>query len=351
MTPIATHSPANPFPCPPFQAYKVVLVVDLVESVRLMANHEAEVVARWSAFVDDAARRVLPKHKGRLVKSLGDGLLVQFDEAADAVRTAMELHTFFAPSNHMLPADQKLHLRAGINASHLYVGEHDVYGHGVNLAARVTALGKAGEIVVTAPVRDGIVDGVDGEMEDMGESYLKHWPEPVRTWRVHPALSTHPDWRPENREALAPDGRRSIAILPFEARTPLSAQFVIGELIANGVMVQLARSKDLRITARLSNPACHGTYAPFSEVDTRLDTRFVLFGGYTVMGQQVLITAQLANTRRGEVVWAERISGDTMDLLQVQSELIHRLSSACAQALLNAGVQRSLVLKHRFQPQ
>jgi class 3 adenylate cyclase len=190
MKPIAICKPATSFPGLPFQAYKVVLVVDLVESVRLMANHEAEVVARWSAFMDDAARRVLPKHKGRLVKSLGDGLLAEFDEAADAVRTAMELHAFFVPSNQMLPADQRLYLRAGINASHLYVGEHDVYGHGVNLAARVTTLGEAGEIVVTAPVRQSIVDGVDGDIEDMGESFLKHWPEPVRTWRVSPAQRT-----------------------------------------------------------------------------------------------------------------------------------------------------------------
>jgi TolB-like protein len=344
MKPLAIDNLWTLFPGLPYQAHKVVLVVDLVESVRLIAIDEAAVVARWGAFMSDAAQRVLPQHKGRLVKSLGDGLLAEFDGAVDAVRAAMALHAFFAPSNRQLPADQQLHLRAGINASHLYVGEHDVYGHGVNLAARVATLGEAGDIVVTAPVRDGIVDGVDGEIEDMGESYLKHWPEPVRTWRVHPLRDSQLSWRPDKREAPTSDFRPSIAIIPFDARTPAPEYFVIGELIADGVIAQLARSQAIRVIARLSTTAFRGRHATPGEIDARLDATFVLCGSYATVGNRVLITAELADTRRGEVVWADRISGDTMDLMQVQSELIHRLSTACAQALLNAEVQRSIVL-------
>jgi class 3 adenylate cyclase/tetratricopeptide (TPR) repeat protein len=344
MKSFAIDDLSTSFPSLPFQANKVVLVIDLVESVRLMASHEAAVVARWGAFMGDAAQRVLPKHKGRLVKSLGDGLLAEFDDPADAVRAAMALHAFFVPSNRHLPADQQLHLRAGINASHLYVGEHDVYGHGVNLAARLATLGEAGEIVVSAPVRDGIVDGVDGEIEDMGESYLKHWPEPVRTWRVHPLRDSQPSWRPDKREVQTSDFRPSIAIIPFDARTPAPKYFVIGELIADGVIAQLARSQDIRVIARLSTTAFRGRHATPGEIDARLDASFVLCGSYATVGNRVLITAELTDTRRGEVVWADRISGDTMDLMQAQSELIHRLASSCAQALLNAEVQRSLVL-------
>ncbi len=344
MTPLATNEPATSFPGLPFEAYKVVLVIDLVESVRLMAGHEAAVVARWRAFMDHAAQRVLPQHGGRLVKSLGDGLLAEFDQPVNAVKSASELHAFFKPSNLQLPADQQMHLRAGIHASHLYVGEHDVYGHGVNLAARVATLGDAGDTVVTAPVRDGIVDGIDGIVDDMGESYLKHWPEPVRTWRVHATSADQPRWRPEKREAPASDFRPSIAVIPFDARTPAPEHFVIGELIADGVIAQLARSQDLRVIARLSTTAFRGRQATPGEIDARLDATFVLSGGYAVLGDKVLITAELADTRRGEVVWAERLSGDTLDLLQLHSELINQLSSACAHALLNAEVQRSLVL-------
>lgn len=327
----------------PLQQHKVVLVVDLVESVRLMANNEAAVVERWQGFMRFASKCV-PDHRGRLVKSLGDGLLAEFDEAADAVQTAMALHSHFIPVNKSLHPNEQLHLRAGINASQLYVGEHDVYGHGVNLAARVASLAEPGDIVVTANVRDSIVDGVDGEVEDMGESYLKHWPEPVRTWRVHPMRAGQVLWRPEPREAAATDFRPSIAVIPFEARNPSPEHFVIGELIADGVIAQLSRSQDLRVISRLSTTAFRGRHATASEIDGRLDAAFVLSGSYTTMGNKVVIMAELADTRRNEVVWAERISGDTMDLMEVQSEMLSSLSTACAHSLLNAEVQRSLVL-------
>lgn len=327
----------------PLQQHKVVLVVDLVESVRLMASNEAAVVERWQGFMRFASKCV-PDHRGRLVKSLGDGLLAEFDEAADAVQTAMALHSHFIPVNKGLHPNEQLHLRAGINASQLYVGDHDVYGHGVNLAARVASLAEPGDIVVTASVRDGIVDGVDGEVEDMGESYLKHWPEPVRTWRVHPVRAGQVLWRPEPREATATDFRPSIAVIPFEARNPSPEHFVIGELIADGVIAQLSRSQDLRVISRLSTTAFRGRRASASEIDGRLDAAFVLSGSYATLGGKVVIMAELADTRRNEVVWAERLSGDTMDLMEVQSEMLGSLSTACAHALLNSEVQRSLVL-------
>lgn len=327
----------------PLQQHKVVLVVDLVESVRLMASNEAAVVERWQGFMRFASKCV-PDHRGRLVKSLGDGLLAEFDEAVDAVQTAMALHSHFIPVNKALHPNEQLHLRAGINASQLYVGEHDVYGHGVNLAARVASLAEPGDIVVTANVRDGIVDGVDGEVEDMGESYLKHWPEPVRTWRVHPVRAGQVLWRPEPREAAATDFRPSIAVIPFEARNASPEHFVIGELIADGVIAQLSRSQDLRVISRLSTTAFRGRRASASEIDGRLDAAFVLSGSYATLGGRVVIMAELADTRRNEVVWAERLSGDTMDLMEVQSELLGSLSTACAHALLNSEVQRSLVL-------
>lgn len=328
----------------PLQQYKVVLVMDLVESVRLMATNEATVVNLWRGFMQFASEQALPGHRGRLVKSLGDGLLAEFDQPADAVQTALALHRYYDPVNQTLPPSEQLLLRAGINATHLYVDMHDVYGHGVNLAARVADLAAPGETVVTASVRDGIVDGVDGEVQDMGESYLKHWPEPVRTWRVHPVRGTTPSWRRESREATPTDFRPSIAVIPFEARNPSPEHFVIGELIADGVIAQLSRSQDLRVISRLSTTAFRGRTASPGEIDTWLNAPFVLSGGYTTLGDKVMIMAELSDTRRNEVVWAERLGGDTMDLMQVQSELINALSNACAHALLHAEVQHSLVL-------
>lgn len=346
-------SPPSPRPDPhdksdlikllPSLDHKAVLVIDLVESVRLMAADERAVVAYWQGFVR-FAHELIPAHAGRVVKSLGDGLLAEFEQSRDAVRAAHQLHRHFDAVNATLPPSRQLHLRAGIHATHLFTDTHDVYGHGVNLAARIAGLANPGCTVVTASVRDALVDGIDGRVEDMGESYLKHWPEPVRTWCVHPVQEGHPVWRPEQRDDTAPDFRPSIAVIPFEARNPAPEHFVIGELIADGVIAQLAQSQALRVVSRLSTTAFRGRGASPGQIDAQLDATFVLSGSYATLGDKLVITAELADTRRHEVVWAERLGGDTLDLLQVQSELIGRLSAACSTALLDTEIRRAAAL-------
>ncbi|MDO9436571.1 adenylate/guanylate cyclase domain-containing protein [Hydrogenophaga sp.] len=330
-------------PALPQQRHKVVLVMDLVESVRLMAANEAAVVNQWRSFVHHATSKVLPANHGRLVKSLGDGLLVEFDQPVHAVRAALALHNYFAPLNQTLPAAQQLHLRAGLNATNLYIDENDVYGHGVNLAARVADLAAPGETVVTASVFDGIVIGVDAEVEDRGESYLKHWPEPVRTWQVIPVSSGSAAARPRIPEAAAIDFRPAIAVVPFETRSHAPEQFVIGELIADGVIAQLSRSQNLRVISRLSTTAFRGRRSSTDEIGQHLEANFVLGGSYVTYGDKVVVMAELSDRQRGEVIWAERITGDMRDLLDAQSMLLDTLSSACAHALLNDVVQRTLV--------
>jgi class 3 adenylate cyclase len=340
------HAPAEAKPTavtlPPMR-HKTVLVIDLVESVRLMAANEAQVVGLWRGFVQFATTEVLPARGGRLVKSLGDGLLAEFEHPAQAVRAALQLHRHFDEANRSLPAAQQLYLRAGINATQLYVDEVDVYGHGVNLAARVADLAAPGETVVTASVYDAIVVGVDADVQDRGESYLKHWPEPVRTWAVSTVNEHTPVVRLPTPAESASDFRPGVAVVPFETRTHAAEQFVIGEMIADGVITQLSRSQDLRVISRLSTSAFRGRGSTPSEIGLRLEASYTLSGSYVNFGDKVVITAELSDNRRNEVIWAERLSGDTLDLLQAESELITRLSEATANAVLHHLVQRTLV--------
>jgi adenylate cyclase len=329
---------------PVFESAKVVLVIDLVESVRLMSLDEPAVIGQWQGFVQYAEAKVLPVHGGRMVKSLGDGMLVEFEQCASAVQAALALQTYFSPHNATAEPQLRMYLRAGLHVTHLYRDEHDVYGHGVNLAPRVASLADPGETVVTAAVRDSIVDGVDGEVEDMGESYLKHWPEPVRTWRVHPVSKTPAAWRSERPEAPPTDFRPSIAVIPFEARNPEPEHFVIGELIADGVITQLARSRSLRVISRLSTTGFRGREAKMEAIKTHLDVGFILGGGYSVLGDRVMITAELSDTRSQELVWADQISGPIADLMQPQSQLVLALTDAASQALIDHTVQHSLTL-------
>lgn len=318
--------------------------MDLVESVRLMAANEAFVVSAWHGFLQHAQDKVLPACSGRLVKSLGDGLLAEFDRSADAVKAAYAMHRYFDRTNERLPPEARLHLRAGIHATHLYIDTHDVFGHGVNLAARVTALAAPGETVITASVRDTVVDGIDGEVEDMGESYLKHWPEPVRTWRIWPANDTAPVARAAPQSPVHEDLRPTIAVIPFQGRGAAPEHQVVGELLADGVIGQISRSHHLRVISRLSTAAFRDREIDLVDIQTRLDAGYVLSGSYVVMGDRIVVMAELTDARRSDVVWADRLTGEVMDLLQPQSQLILGLVDAASQALLDNTVQRSLIL-------
>jgi len=340
----AAHGDSATLPPLPQQLHKVVLVMDLVESVRLMAANEAAVVNQWRGFVHHATTVVLPDCKGRMVKSLGDGMLVEFDQPTDAVRAALTLHTYFAPLNETLPASQRLYLRAGLNATNLYSDENDVYGHGVNLAARVADLAAPGETIITASIFDGIVVGMDAEVEDRGENYLKHCSEPVRIWAIQAVTAGSSAIRPQVPEGTALDFRPSIAVVPFETRSHAPEQFVIGELIADGVIAQLARSPDLRVISRLSTTAFRGRPSTAGDIGRHLEATFVLGGSYVTYGDKVVIMAELTDNRREEVIWTDRLTGDTRDLMEVQSVLLETLCAACAKATLNDVVQRTLVL-------
>jgi class 3 adenylate cyclase/TolB-like protein len=315
------------------QRQKVVLVMDLVESVRLMAAHEVAVIDYWRGFVHHATGRVLPRHGGRLVKSLGDGIMGEFDSARDAVAAALELQGYFDEANASLGPDEKLYLRAGLHASRVFVDDLDIYGSGVNLAARVAGLAGPGETMVTAEVRDELVEGLDARVEDMGECHLKHVPLPVRVYRAGPAGAVAV-LRPlrEYKSELQP----TIAVIPFSGRPADAATRSIGDLIADGVIAQLGRTPQLKVISRLSASAFRdrpdGTQAFF----TLLGADYVLSGNYHVRGQRIICSAELAETRTGTVLWMDQAEGQVDDLFSLHAELPHRIANGAHAALMNS---------------
>ena len=170
---------------------KLVLVVDLVESVRAMEVEEVGVIARWQAFLRHVNLVILPAHAGRLVKSLGDGLMVEFDAALNAVCAAADMHAWMAHRCAPLCGDRRLALRAGVHSAHIFVGREDVYGVGVNLAARVAALARPGKTAATAQVKDRLADAPGLSILDLGEFRLKHVEKPVRIFQVDAANAAH----------------------------------------------------------------------------------------------------------------------------------------------------------------
>lgn len=318
----------------------MLLVMDVVESVRIMEQDQDDFVRRWQQLVQHAGQHVLPLQGGRIVKSLGDGLMLEFATAQSSVRASFAIQHFSHQANLGLRSEQQMHLRIGGHLASFVTDQYDIYGTDVNLTARVCTLAGPGEMVVTADVRDGLTDALDADIEDLGDCHLKHVKEPIRAYRVGPV--GHAPVIPSSH-ATPTDFRPTIAVIPFAARSNEPEHFVIGEVIADGVIAQLARSPDIRVISRLSTTAFRGRSDALRGVESRLSASFALSGSYIASGGKILIMAELADTRTNEIIWADRVSGDTSDLLQTQSELLHTLAAATSRALIDAEVQLSLI--------
>ena len=344
------------------QQETVVLLVDLVESVRLMQEHEALSVRRWADFVSTVHAEILPRHRGVLVKSLGDGLMARFEAVPDAVDAAAEMHRTLATLNADVPEDQHLHLRAGVNAAMAWSDGIDIYGTGVNLAARLATLAGPGETIASAsaheqlaaalsnlanpgetigsaPARDELTHGVDASCEDLGNCILKHFDKPVRAYRVGPA-SPHPSLagRRDYGTAMQP----TIAVIPFSARNDTPALFDVGNLIADSVIWRLSKSANLKVISRLSTAVFRGRANDLGQVSAHLGATYVLGGACVANAGQIMVTAELSAARNNQVVWTDRLSGEIGDLLRPESELADRIARAVHFAVFDAEVEHIL---------
>ena len=320
------------------RSQKVVLVIDLVESVRLMSADEAGTVARWHSFVQQARDHTIPQHHGRLVKSLGDGLMVEFEQARDAVNAAQTLHSAITHTNAGLATERHMHLRAGINSSQIYTDQLDIYGAGVNLAARLATLAGPGETVVSASVRDGLTDGLDASVEDLGECYLKHIDEPVRAYRAGVAGAAPVVVA---QRAYAAPLQPTIAVIPFEARSNEPEHFAIGELIADAVIGQMAKTRELRVISRLSTTVFRGRRESADDIRKHLGADYILSGSYLALEKNIVITAELTDSTIQKIIWTDRIAGQIADLVSERSEITNRIANATHMALLGCEVQRA----------
>ncbi|KYK50366.1 hypothetical protein A1D31_39005 [Bradyrhizobium liaoningense] len=340
----------------------VVLLVDLVESVRLMREHEASAVRRWTDFVQLATSQILPRYRGGLVKSLGDGLMARFESVADAVNAAADMHRSIAVQNSGRPEHQHFQLRAGINASTAWSDGIDFYGTGINLAARLAtlagpgetiaseaaheqlaaalaSLAKPGETIGSAAARDELTHGVDALCEDLGDCILKHFDKPVRAYRVGPA-SPHPTLAA--RRDYGTPMEPTIAVIPFDARKDAEEHLDIGNLIADSVIWRLSKSANLKVISRLSTNIFRGRVSDVAEVSAHLGATYILSGSYVIDADRRLVTAELSAARTNRVVWTDRLGGNIGDLLQPESELAHRIAAAVHLSVFDTEVEHIL---------
>lgn len=319
------------------RAERTILFVDVVEFGRLTDLDELATVTHWFGLVDVIACEILPAHGARLVKQLGDGLLIEAHEVPAAVASAIAIRTLARERNVGLPPDRQLRLRIGIEHALVVVDFADLHGSGVNLAARLAALAGPGEIVVSAAVRDRLIPSLDAEIEDLGPCYLKHRREPVRAFRIGP---------PGTRTGLAPampstELRPTLAVLPFVNEDEHCAHQVIGEVVADRVLGELSRAAELNVIAGLSTFQLHRRALDPAALHRSLGADYVLAGRYRVAGGRVAVAAELTEARSLEAVWTRQLAEPVRGVVARESEITGQLVAGVGLAVIDREVERA----------
>ncbi len=323
-------------------ATATLLIVDVVESVRLMEANEEDAVRRWQNLVGLVVHDVLPQHDGRMLKSIGDGLMLEFASPRPAVHAALHIQRLCHGANQGVPPAMRMHLRAGVHTAQYVKDEHDIYGADVNLAVRLTTLAGPGEIIVSAPVRDQLTPVLDGDIEDLGDCYMKHLVAPVRAYRVGSAGAA-PVIEPGSSRPL--DLRPTIAVIPFAARGADPGHALIGEAIADELIAALSKTAELHVISRLSTTVFRDRAASpegaLADIRQHLGATYVLSGRCTVFGAQMSLFVELAEADGGRIVWADNLKGNIAGLFNPDDEMLSRIVSAVSSAVMKHELGRA----------
>jgi TolB-like protein len=297
----------------------------------------------------NASRRCLtgivdPKvaqYRGRIVKSTGDGVLAEFASVVDAVRSAVEVQREMAAQNIRIAADQRIAFRIGINLGDIIVERHDIFGDGVNVAARLEALAEPGGICVSRVVRDQVRDRLDFAFEDLGEQRVKNIARPVRVYRVRDPIGRVEEPLPTSSQPLPPPDKPSLAVLPFQNMTGDTEQDYCVDGIVEEITTAISRLPWLFVIARNSSFTYKGKPVDVKQVARELGVRYVLEGSVRKAANRVRITGELIDTTTGAHIWADRFNGALDDIFQLQDQMASSVVGAIEPKLRLSEIQRA----------
>jgi adenylate cyclase len=277
----------------------------------------------------------IDEHRGRIVKNTGDGFLAEFPSLVDAVRCAVEVQRGMADRNAEIPEDKRITFRIGVNLGDVIVEDPDIFGDGVNLAARLEALAEPGGICVSRVVRDQVRDRLTYSFKDLGEQQIKNISRPVRVYRVGDDAASVAPPSPSPVSVPLPD-KPSLAVLPFTNMSTDPEQEFLGDAIAEDVITALSRYPSLFVIARNSSFTYKSRAVDVKEIGRELGVRYVLEGSLRKSGNRIRVTAQLVEAENGKHVWAERYDRDFFDIFDVQDEITEAATIAIAPAIAQA---------------
>jgi adenylate cyclase len=321
---------------PPVRRLTAILAADVAGYSRLMGADEEGTHDRLKAHLRELVAPKIAEHRGRVVKNTGDGFLAEFPSVVDAVRCGVQVQQGVAERNAANPPEKRIEFRVGINLGDVIVEEHDIFGDGVNVAARLEALAEPGGICVSAVVRDQVRDKLNFAFEDMGEQPVKNIARPVHVWRLRLGM------KPTVSASLALPDKPSVAVLPFTNMSSDPEQEYFADGVAEDIITALSRFPSLFVIARNSSFTYKGRAVDVKQVGHDLGVRYLLEGSLRKSSNRVRVTAQLIEAETGNHVWAERYDRDLADIFAVQDEITRAVTTAVAPAIADAEQQRAM---------
>jgi TolB-like protein/Tfp pilus assembly protein PilF len=313
-----------------------ILAADVAGYSRLTGLDEEGTLERLRNLRRELINPAVSLHRGRVVKTTGDGILIEFLSVVDAVRCALDVQRGMDGRNVDVPAEQRIEFRVGINVGDVVVEGEDLLGDSVNVAARLEGIAEPGGICISETAYQQVRDKVDVRFQDAGEQLLKNIPRPVRVYRVRPSGRAA-----SSRPALPLPDRPSIAVLPFKNMSGDPEQEYFADGIVEEITTALSRFRQLFVIARNSSFTYRGRTVDVKQIGRELGVRYVLEGSVRRSGDRVRVTGQLIDAATGAHLWADRFDGALEDIFELQDRVTTSVVGMIAPKLEQAEIDRA----------
>jgi adenylate cyclase len=317
-----------------------ILAADVAGYSALMGLDEEGTLARLTAHRGELVDPTIAKHRGRIVKTTGDGMLVEFGSVVDAVRAAVELQRNMIARNVDVPEQNRIRFRIGITVGDIIFQDGDIFGDGVNIAARLEGIAEPDGLCISDDAWRQVQGKLQGQhdvaFEDMGEQQLKNIATPVRAFRAQLETAGTGAQRPARTSAI---DKPSIAVLPLANMSGDTEQQYFSDGITEDIITELSRFRQLHVLARNSSFRYRGSDLDMLKVGRELNVHYLVEGSVRRLGPRVRITAQLIDARSGHHIWAEKFDRDLTDLFAVQDEVVRTIVATVAGRLQAVGAE------------
>jgi adenylate cyclase len=321
-----------------------VLAADVAGYSRLMGRDEENTLAQLKTLRKTLLDPTIATYTGRIVKTTGDGMLVEFASAVDAARCALEIQREMAGRNTAMAPELRIELRIGIHVGDIIIDDDDIFGDGVNIAARLEGIGQPGGICISDDAHRQIRGKIDAAFEDIGKQNLKNIAEPMQTWQIRPAAEAGPAdaaVAPAKTRDLALPDKPSIVVLPFDNMSAESGQDYLADGIVEAITTALSCIRSFFVIARSSAFTYKGRATNARDVGKELGVAYLLEGSVQKAGNRLRIIVQLIETEGGAHVWSSRFDGALDEFFDLQDRITEQVAGALQPSIRIAEVERS----------